>query len=241
MASSASTKLTVKLLIDSKREKVLFAEASKEVIEFLLNLLRLPLSAVIRLLNKDGMVGSLGNLYLSVENLNDTYMQPDIHKDVLLKPRAPISSQQFSALLPANGDDSDNHNVEASFYTCSNQHCTGAYNVTCDNKTICPHCRFVMTSKITYVGKKVAEDVFPNNSGFVKEVVTYMVMDDLVIQPMSTISSITLLNKFNVKEVGALQEKVVEMGMTQGVDLLKASLQSKAVLTSVFLKNISAI
>lgn len=27
----------------------------------------------------------------------------------------------------------------------------------------------------------------------------------------------------------------------QGVDLLKASLQSKAVLTSVFLKNISAI
>ncbi|TKY45509.1 hypothetical protein E2542_SST30521 [Spatholobus suberectus] len=42
-----------------------------------------------------------------------------------------------------------------------------------------------------------------------------MVVDDLVIQPMSTISSITLLNKFNIKEVGALQEKVVELGMTQ--------------------------
>lgn len=71
-----------------------------------------------------------------------------------------------------------------------------------------------MNKKVTYVGKKV-EDVFPNDSGFVKEVVTYMVMDDLVIQPMSTISSISPLNKFNVKEVGALQEKTVELGMTQ--------------------------
>ncbi|KAG4908658.1 hypothetical protein JHK82_057314 [Glycine max] len=212
MASSASTKLTVKLLIDSKREKVLFAEASKEVVDFLFNLLRLPLSAVIRLLNKYGM-------------------------DVLLKPRAPVSSQQFSALLPANGDDSANHNVEASFYTCPNHR---GHNVTCDNKTACPQCRTAMNKKVTYVGKKV-EDVFPNDSGFVKEVVTYMVMDDLVIQPMSTISSISPLNKFNVKEVGALQEKTVELGMTQGVNLLKASLQSKAVLTRVFLKNNAAI
>jgi hydroxymethylpyrimidine/phosphomethylpyrimidine kinase len=42
-----------------------------------------------------------------------------------------------------------------------------------------------------------------------------MVMDDLVIEPMSTISSITLLNKFHVKEIGTLQEKVVEMGMEE--------------------------
>lgn len=214
MASSASTKLTMKLLIDSKREKVLFAEASKEIIDFLLNLLCLPLSAVIRLLNKDGMVGSIGNLYQSVENLSDTYLQPHLHKDVLLKPRAPISSQQFSALLPAIGNNSANHNAEASFYTCHNSYSCG-YHVTCDNKTLCPQCLNAMSRKVTYVGKKVAEDVFPNNSGFVKEVVTYMVMDDLVIQPMSTISSITLLNKFNVIEIGALKEKVVELGMTQ--------------------------
>jgi len=52
-------------------------------------------------------------------------------------------------------------------------------------------------------------------SGFVKDVITFMVMDDLVIQPMSTISSITLLNKFKVKEIETLQEKVVEMGMDE--------------------------
>ena len=62
---------------------------------------------------------------------------------------------------------------------------------------------------------KVAKETSSSKSGFVKEIVTYMVMDDLVIQPMSTISSITLLNKFNVKEVGALQEKVVKLGMAE--------------------------
>lgn len=51
--------------------------------------------------------------------------------------------------------------------------------------------------------------------GYVKGVVTYMVMDNLVVNPMSTISGITLLNNFNVKEVGNLEEKVVDLGMDE--------------------------
>jgi hydroxymethylpyrimidine/phosphomethylpyrimidine kinase len=73
-----------------------------------------------------------------------------------------------------------------------------------------------MNNEVQYVGnKKVAEKRTFIHNGFVKDVVTFMVMDDLVIEPMSTISSITLLNKFNVKEIGTLQEKVVEMGMDE--------------------------
>ncbi|XVF23804.1 hypothetical protein REPUB_Repub13aG0070500 [Reevesia pubescens] len=61
-----------------------------------------------------------------------------------------------------------------------------------------------------------------------------MVMDDLVVKPMSTISSLSLLNMFNVKDIGALEEKTIEIGMDEAVKLLKASLQSKIVLTDVF-------
>ena len=46
-------------------------------------------------------------------------------------------------------------------------------------------------------------------------VVTYMVMDDLVVKPMSTISCVTLLNRFNVKDVGVLEEKVVDLGIDE--------------------------
>ena len=74
-----------------------------------------------------------------------------------------------------------------------------------------------MKSEVKYISKNDVTDPSStsSNSGFVKEVVTYMVMDDLVIQPMSTISSITLLNEFNVKDVGVLKEKVVELGMAE--------------------------
>ncbi|MED6223775.1 hypothetical protein PIB30_077365 [Stylosanthes scabra] len=190
--ASTSTRVSMKLLIDIKGKKVLFAEASKEVVDFLLNLLQLPLGAVVKLLTEKSMVGCIGNLYKSVEDLGDTFLQPDLSRDVLLNPTFPSSSTAVSSLL--------------------------------------------LTSSSTPAKGRVPLPV-SSGSGFVQEVVTYMVMDDLVIQPMSTISSITLLNKFNVKEVGALQEKVVHLGMNEGLRLLKASLQSKMALTSVFLRN----
>lgn len=66
MANSEST-VSLKLLVDSKRHKVLFAEAGKDFVDFLFTLLSLPVGTVIRLLAKHGMVGSLGKLYESVE------------------------------------------------------------------------------------------------------------------------------------------------------------------------------
>lgn len=42
-----------------------------------------------------------------------------------------------------------------------------------------------------------------------------MIMDNLEVMPMSTICSLTLLNKFNVKDVGGLEEKVVDVGMNE--------------------------
>jgi hypothetical protein len=213
-SSSSTTKVSLKLLIDTKNEKVLFAEASKSVIDFLFNLLCLPIGTVVKLLTTNDMVGSLGNLYQSVENLNQNYMLPDQTKDVLLNPRAQISSTEISGFLTHNDDKAGDNNQGTKVYMCQYR-CN--YNVTYDNKTGCPSCGNYMICQVSCVGNKVAENKASTNikGGFVKDVITFMVMDNLVIEPMSTISSITLLNKFNVKEIGTLQEKVVEMGMDE--------------------------
>ena len=56
----------------------------------------------------------------------------------------------------------------------------------------------------------------PKEGGLVKDVVTYMVMDDLLIMPMSIITCVTMINSmFNMKDVGALEEKVVTFGMDE--------------------------
>ncbi|XVF83485.1 hypothetical protein PTKIN_Ptkin16aG0491700 [Pterospermum kingtungense] len=71
--------------------------------------------------------------------------------------------------------------------------------------------------------------------GYVKEAVTYMITDDLLVMPMSITYIITLLNKFNVKDVGVLQEKVIDVGKDKVQELLRVSLQSRTVLSDVFL------
>ncbi|GAU12155.1 hypothetical protein TSUD_01210 [Trifolium subterraneum] len=197
-SSSSNSKVSLKLLIDTKNEKVLFAEASKSVIDFLFNLLCLPIGTVVKLLTTNGMVGSLGNLYESVENLNQNYMLPDQTKDVLLNPKAQSSSTEISGFLTQNDASDDDQGSE--LYMCTNK-CN--FQVTYDNITKCPgrpgygYCGHIMNNEVNYVGNKnvVEKKVSNLKSGFVKDVVTFMVMDDLVIQPMSTISSITLLNK----------------------------------------------
>lgn len=56
-----------------------------------------------------------------------------------------------------------------------------------------------------------------------KGLVTYMILDDLEAKPISTSSCIALLNRFGVRDVGVLQEKVVDLGLDE-VSLPKLSL-----------------
>ncbi|XP_054785511.1 uncharacterized protein LOC129292036 isoform X2 [Prosopis cineraria] len=217
MTSSPSTtsKMSLKLLVDAKSERVLFAEASKDFVDFLFNLHRLPIGTVTKLLTKTNMVGSLGKLYESIENLNYTYLlqQNQDIKDILLKPKTLIPPGFL--LLPNYEGNIEDHQEPPKLYMCRNR-CQ--YSVTLVMNTPCLYCRNPMNSAVTYVGKKEMEVKGyggTEKDGFVKDVVTYMVMDDLVVQPLSTISCIALLNKFNVKDVSSLQEMAVEFGIQE--------------------------
>ncbi|KAF7116987.1 hypothetical protein RHSIM_RhsimUnG0007100 [Rhododendron simsii] len=98
-----------------------------------------------------------------------------------------------------------------------------------------------MSTEVTFVSPKIASTGLSGEGGYVKGLITYMVMDDLVVMPMSTISGIALLSKFNVTNVQYLEEKVVTFGMDEGLKLLKATLHSKMVLTTVFLGGMKTI
>ncbi|KAJ6727113.1 hypothetical protein OIU79_005110 [Salix purpurea] len=134
---------SLKLLIDTNGNKVVFAETGKNFVDFLLHLLALPVGTVMRLLKKSAMAGCIANLYDSLESLDESYMQPNKNKDSLLY--------------------------------------------------------------------------------------------DLSLSPMSMVSVVGLLNKFNIKDFGLLKEKVVGFGIDEGIKLLGASLLSKDALTAVFL------
>ncbi|KAB2063655.1 hypothetical protein ES319_A10G230500v1 [Gossypium barbadense] len=189
----------------SKSNKVLFAEAGKDFVDFLFNLLCLPLGTVTKLLKTNSMVGSMvgshGSLYESIEKLSETYMQPNQNKDSLLNPRAPTPASGVPLLL--------GYDAGRKVYMCPNSY---HRDVADDSGMACPQCKKRMETEVTVVGPNVGKGETTDGGGFVKGV-------------------------FNVKDVGALQEKVVDLGMNEALRLLKDSLESKTVLTSVFLGN----
>ncbi|MBA0780733.1 hypothetical protein Gotri_004799, partial [Gossypium trilobum] len=82
--------------------------------------------------------------------------------------------------------------------------------------SICPSRSGAMNFPATLVNpqnKVSISSSAANESGYVKGVITYTIMDDLAVTPMSTISSIAMLSKFNVKQVDALEEKMVDVGI----------------------------
>ncbi|CBI32214.3 unnamed protein product, partial [Vitis vinifera] len=62
-----------------------------------------------------------------------------------------------------------------------------------------------------------------------------MVANDLSVTPMSMTSTMALFKKYNISEVGVLEEKVVAIGLEEALLLLHCALHSKEALTKVFL------
>lgn len=182
----------MKLWVDCncRYQRVVYAEAGKDVVDCFFSLLTLPLSTVLKLFSedKDSMVSKVGcvaNLYQSVEKLDDKYVCHDDAKDELLRPMG--GGQSGKLLMLTDGSSSYNSRS------------------------------------------------YPNRGGFVEGIVTYMVMDDLNVTPMST----TAIKSLGIKDMRALHEKTVQLGYEEGVQILKASFESKTVLTDVFLRKTS--
>ncbi|KAI4987151.1 hypothetical protein ZWY2020_019951 [Hordeum vulgare] len=102
-AAATTTALSMKLLIETKARRVLFAEASKVVVDFLFSLLALPVGTAVKLLGNDAMVGCVGSLYGSVERLDGT-TQPSppgrCHPPSVLSPTASSKSSLLGFPAP---------------------------------------------------------------------------------------------------------------------------------------------
>ncbi|PIA38926.1 hypothetical protein AQUCO_02700247v1 [Aquilegia coerulea] len=216
----AANKLSLKLVIDKKSNRVLFAEAGKDVVDFLFSLLSLPIGSAVKLLTKAKMMGSFGNLYESVENLDATLIN---NKDLLLSPKVAASPLNVPVLI-------QNDEATITVYKCSLHPHYGLFST--NPTTTCPMCTYssqYMSTATAYTPPNMV------GKGYVKEQVLYMVKDNLTVMVMSSTAIIALLAVFGIDNVKSLEEKVVDLGMDEGLELLRTSWQSQNVLSQVFL------
>ncbi|TVU21851.1 hypothetical protein EJB05_31521 [Eragrostis curvula] len=239
--AAAARTLSMKLLINTKTQRVLFAEAGKDVVDFLFSLLALPIATAAKLIGPESAAScSVGNLYASVDKLDSTYVLPGAAKDALLQPTIASAAMTNGSSLLRLPEVSPPQTVQPkNLYKCRYALSNCYLYVAGVSGTKCPSCGSQMMTAMYYTGQTVqntADATGGAKGGLVQGVVTYTVTDDLAVTPMSTISGITLLNTFGVRDLSDLQEKTVQIGYEEGVEIRKASLHSQTVLTDVFLR-----
>ncbi|KAL2928053.1 polyprotein, partial [Bienertia sinuspersici] len=203
-SSTDQVKVSIKIMVDTKANKVVFAEADKDFVDFIFHILTLPLSTVVKLLNQKGMAGCLSDLYKSIESLNTNYFEANRDKDSVLKPRTGV----IAPLLALN----DVPNI-VTHYLCVNHRCISDYQGTACQSVYC-YGAVMPELKLTYIAPKIS-----CTNTYVKGQVNYMVTDNLEVKPMSV----------------SLIKSYVEDFDSLGLAILKASLETSEVLTTVFL------
>jgi hypothetical protein len=209
-AATTRPALSMKLLIDTKAQRVLFAEVNKDVVDFLFSLLVLPIATAVRLLGSGSMVGSVGNLHSSVVKIDGAYVLSEDDLYALLHPTVSSQAAASNISLLRQPDPSPK-----GFFRCDN--CESPRYMTDERGTKCLECRTPMMVEMRCVrpdsgGSREAASV--GTRGFVQGIVTYTVTDNLKVTPMSSISSMTLLISHGVMDFSALQEKTVRLGST---------------------------
>ncbi|XAR60573.1 hypothetical protein NMG60_11034002 [Bertholletia excelsa] len=158
--------------------------------------------------------GSLCSVYQSVQKLDQSYLLSNQTRDSLLRPKLAQSNSDPIPLLKQ--------------LTASTSQSQDPFHPGIINGVI------VQSGGTPRFSSTTVKEV----EGYVKEAVTYMVMDDLTVKPispLSPISAITLLNSLSVTDLGRVEGMIVNFDMPKALKLLKTSFASRTVLTDVFL------
>jgi hypothetical protein len=144
-------KISLKLLVETRSKRILFAEASKELADFVFSLLTLTISAIAKLISAGTMQGNVGRLYQSVDRMGASYLQPHADKSELLQPGVLHSDARELLLLPpgADGGEAEDKPQLPKFklYTCVGQCVT----VTMEREAECPQCKLAMVTEMAFV------------------------------------------------------------------------------------------
>lgn len=97
--ATSEPKMRLKLLIDRKDGRVIFAEAGKDFVDLLFYLFSLPIGTAVKVLGPQSMVGCMGDLSQSLKTLDKSYMQPNKSRTSALSPRSPICATGLPLLL----------------------------------------------------------------------------------------------------------------------------------------------
>ncbi|KAK7294686.1 hypothetical protein RJT34_17577 [Clitoria ternatea] len=200
--SDKGKQMLVKILVRKSNGKIVFAEAFEDFADFIFSFLTFPLGGVLHMLKGFSSLSCLDKLYKSISNLNaGRYLRSQELTDKLVNPRCAFQFNVSNQILPIEAD-------RLPSYYC---HVKDQYSGTLVTS---PPATFGngMDLPLSIVDPRFPAGDLSSTYGFVKRSSIYMVTDDLVVTPMSSVSAISYLNRLGVP-LFDLEERVIAIGL----------------------------
>ncbi|XP_058095120.1 uncharacterized protein LOC131240715 isoform X2 [Magnolia sinica] len=224
--------IKLKLLIDKEKNRVVLAESDKYFVDTLFSFLTIPIGAIVRLSSQKSNIGCMDALQESIKNIDSQYLQTEAVKEMLFCPRSTWEARTNDLALNVDTE-LTRYYVCASCYAGSHPLISTVKNVRC-------RCGKVMGKEVV-VNKPDPVTNGINEGVFVKRTMKFMIGDDLRVGPISTMTFISLLDKLGVRDRAALEEKIVDVGADEALNILRRMLVSNTPLTDVFLPKPEAV
>jgi hypothetical protein len=193
--TKSDDEVTLKVMVDRERNKVLYADAEKDFVEVLLSFLTLPLGTIARLVAAESSIeamkfGSISSLYQSVQDLDGKYLWSQECKEMLLKPRNSMEGSCWK--LKLNIDD-----TPIQYFICEGwiMNCVSIFR---NQKCLC--------------GKYCNRGVnFPGSfdNGFVKDMASFIIHDDLSVMPNDLVKGLGLLQMYGINDIADIERKTL--------------------------------
>ncbi|GMN23902.1 hypothetical protein TIFTF001_000318 [Ficus carica] len=174
MADSVS----LKVLVDKKMNRVIYAESDEDFVDILFSFLTTPIGTIVRLTSNQSptlRMGSLNNLYTSVESIGAKYFRSQGRKAMLLSSRNWAESLCKKLKLNIDGDA-----AATKHFLCRKLNCS--HRLLCHYEEAICNCGAPMNRQ-----KNLSETESKDHGGvFVKERTRFISSDDLLVMPVST-------------------------------------------------------
>ncbi|KAL3635479.1 hypothetical protein CASFOL_020026 [Castilleja foliolosa] len=201
-ATSNTKVLVLKAIIQKSTNKLLYVEGDDGFVEFLFSLFTIPLGGIEYLLGGRTNLKNIDNLHRTLGEVNgDKYLKTQSTKAMLLNPKLPFGYTSNTQFLPLTEETPPT----LYFYKESANH----------------EDYLTLQYTIRPIGLMSPKD----RGNYVKGPTMFMVTDDLVVTPLCTTSSLSILNDLRVP-LSDIRQLELNIGLEEALKILRASLSS---------------
>ncbi|KAK1385912.1 Protein kinase domain-containing protein [Heracleum sosnowskyi] len=210
--ASSSTKteetISLKLIINSVNNKVLYAEAANDFVNLLCSFLTFPIGFLFQKNLNLPFSGCMDNVYKSINTIEAELFKSVMMKDTLLESKLAPGLAQLKKVISIEDATNPTCRDLISHYKAERRY---AKSWSCSGETVIAN-------------------------GFIKGPSSFMIMDNLAVMPLSSISGLRLIETMQIP-FDKIVEKEVVMGENEAIRLFAASLVAENALTDVFLRD----